>query len=277
MDEDSIDNYIISQSDLYADFVIRDFAAQCVIRKGTWMTLANIVQIVFFMGFILIQILCLCLPAWVTGCDIRTYLAPLLLNAQVVVVWLINWLKVRAMKNIWFINYARNPWIKYSTAIICIMAISTQFQYLFRYSKIDPDILGRCKQTNNNISEYFHIGGDNILFIRLLLSGFFVAGTVQKASEFVDGNSESKNMILALMEADSRATFIDTTALAIKFSARVVGLPSNQMRFIYHFMDFAKVVGSHWFVVEVSNMGASSSANTNTTNKPGYSIKDSYT
>ncbi|KAJ1542924.1 hypothetical protein HK096_008930, partial [Nowakowskiella sp. JEL0078] len=77
----------------------------------------------------------------------------------------------------------------------------------------------------------------------------FVYGTTKKFSGIT---STTKDMFMAVVMADSRATFIDTCALIVKFSASMSGLSVNQMRMIFHLMDFAKVACTHWFVFEIT-------------------------
>ncbi|KAJ1557423.1 hypothetical protein HK096_007351 [Nowakowskiella sp. JEL0078] len=161
-------------------------------------------------------------------------------NAQIVTVWLINWLKLRAMFN-------REPLVKWGTAILCILAITTQFQYLWS-ATIGVDFLGRCLVPKGGLGEYLHTGGD--LAIRMVLSGLFVAANLRYTLNLRESSTKEKFMSLVL--ADSRATFIDTIALAIKFSVLSSSIPASQTRFIFHFMDFAKCLGTHWFVMEVT-------------------------
>ncbi|KAJ1553601.1 hypothetical protein HK096_007208 [Nowakowskiella sp. JEL0078] len=161
-------------------------------------------------------------------------------NAQIVTVWLINWLKLRAMFN-------SEPLVKWGTAILCILAITTQFQYLWS-STMSVDSLGRCLVPKGGLGEYLHTGGD--LAIRMLLSGLFVAANLRHTLNLRESSTKEKFMSLIL--ADSRATFIDTIALVIKFSVLSSSIPASQTRFIFHLMDFAKCLGTHWFVMEVT-------------------------
>ncbi|KAJ1546209.1 hypothetical protein HK096_005392 [Nowakowskiella sp. JEL0078] len=235
----SVDNTIVhailTQSDFTADGYVRDFAAQCVFRVFCFLLSAQLVSSLPILGNY----------AWLlllvsADCNIRYYMGALISDAQIVTVWLINWLKLRAMFN-------RDPLVKWSTAVICILAISTQFQYLWS-SAIGVDSLGRCMIPKGGLGEYIHTGGD--LAIRVVLSGLFVAANLRYTSALRD--STAKDKLMSLVLADSRATFIDTIALAIKFSVLSSDIPPAQTRFIFHFMDFAKCLGTHWFVMEVT-------------------------
>ncbi|KAJ1559438.1 hypothetical protein HK096_000563, partial [Nowakowskiella sp. JEL0078] len=163
-------------------------------------------------------------------------------NAQVVVVWVINWIKLRAL-------YDRNPVIKWGTAVICIGMVGTQFQYLFKSSKPTPDDLGRCLQNGNSLAENLHTGGD--LAIRILLSGLFILANLKHSSQIKNVNSNERFM--RLIKNDFRASFIDVIALLVKFVVSLANLPNSQTRFLFHIMDFAKAAGTHWFVLDISN------------------------
>ncbi|KAJ1552648.1 hypothetical protein HK096_010969, partial [Nowakowskiella sp. JEL0078] len=183
----------------------------------------------------------LCLPAWVTGCASRAYLTPMLDDAQIVVVWLINWIKLRAM-------YDRKPFIKWGTAGICIAMTATQFQYLFKGYKPNPDIFGRCSLISNDLVENLHTGGD--LAVRFLLSGLFVYSNLQHSSRIKD--ITMKERLRRILRNDFRASFIDVVALAIKFVIANLDVPQSVTKFVNIFMDFAKMAGTHWFVMDIS-------------------------
>jgi len=265
----------LQQGDVVApDLVLRDFAAQCVVRglilgfcsiflidaskiyykKRSWIAMANIVQLLFFIGFILVQIVFLCLPASVLNCNYRNHLAAILVDAQVVCVWLINWIKLSAM-------FPKNYWVKYGTAALSVASVAGQFQYLFTKVLPDPDVLGRCRQKGDPISEAIHQGTD--LFVRLVLSGLFVYAIYSHVSKI----KHSSNKLFSIITSDIRATFIDTIALLVKFAITLANLPSSQTRFVFHVMDFSKAAGTHWFVTEISKKSSSASSSASTKSK----------
>ncbi|KAJ1558224.1 hypothetical protein HK096_002863 [Nowakowskiella sp. JEL0078] len=164
--------------------------------------------------------------------------------------------------------YARNNWVKWGTAVICVLMIGTQFQQFFKISNTTTDNLGRCTSISvmgGTTPENIHIGGD--FAVRLILSGLFVYANIYHSSKIKD--IDAKSRFFRLIKNDFRASFIDIVALLIKFSTTLANLPTNQTRFLFHFMDFAKVAGTHWFVYDITmstmNSTGSNQKNSNTT------------
>ncbi|KAJ1557283.1 hypothetical protein HK096_008130, partial [Nowakowskiella sp. JEL0078] len=57
---------------------------------------------------------------------------------------------------------------------------------------------------------------------------------------------------MKLIQNDFRASFIDVVALLVKLSVTLAQLPNSQTKFLYHVMDFSKVAGTHWFVMDIT-------------------------
>ncbi|KAJ1547597.1 hypothetical protein HK096_002204 [Nowakowskiella sp. JEL0078] len=147
------------------------------------------------------------------------------------------------------LQFGRSQWVQWSTAAFCILMISTQFQYLFKVTKITPDDLGRCLQSGDPLPETFHLLGDFV--VRIVLSGLFVYANLEHSSQIKDINIRER--LFRLIKNDFRASFIDIVALSVKLITAFSNLPSSQSRFLIHFMDFAKAAGTHWFVMDIAN------------------------
>ncbi|KAJ1550509.1 hypothetical protein HK096_006562 [Nowakowskiella sp. JEL0078] len=72
-----------------------------------------------------------------------------------------------------------------------------------------------------------------------------------------------RERLARLVKNDFRASFIDVFALLVKCATNFSNLPSSQLRYLLHCMDFLKVVGTHWFVMDISKGTLKSSGSEN--------------
>ncbi|KAJ1531270.1 hypothetical protein HK096_007276, partial [Nowakowskiella sp. JEL0078] len=78
-------------------------------KKRTMITLCNVVQILFFMGFDLSVMIFLAIPAEYLNCGMRMYGAVIIMDAQLVTVWVINWIKLSAIVSLYILSTKLRP------------------------------------------------------------------------------------------------------------------------------------------------------------------------
>ncbi|KAJ1566785.1 hypothetical protein HK096_000384, partial [Nowakowskiella sp. JEL0078] len=83
------------------------------------------------MGFDLTVMIFLAVPATYLDCRMRMYGAVIIMDAQL---------------------YNGNKWVKYGTAIFCILALAGQFQYVFQTAPA-YDTLGHCSSAIFSFAE----------------------------------------------------------------------------------------------------------------------------
>ncbi|KAJ1564675.1 hypothetical protein HK096_006830, partial [Nowakowskiella sp. JEL0078] len=76
------------------------------------------------------------MPAVYLDCRMRMYGAVIIMDSQLVTVWVINWIKLSTI-------YNENKFVKYGTVVFCVIALAGQFQYVFQTSP-SYDSLGHC-------------------------------------------------------------------------------------------------------------------------------------
>ncbi|KAI9353662.1 hypothetical protein BDR26DRAFT_913915 [Obelidium mucronatum] len=227
--------------------------------RRSWLTFANIVQLLLWIARTLIIIVFNIAPYFMVDCTWRQYAAGFVSQCVILCVWWLQYIKFQSM-------YKNRPWVCRAVLAACIVCTAATFPYIATTLALPS--LDHCSVTFNRDFQSAYIAAD--VFINILLSGLFAAAIIKHVNN-TDKTWDSYSKLSYILSCDVRGSFLDTAAQLVKlFLQLAVWLPSSQTQFGSHVCDFIKVLSAHWFVNDVvKNMGETGSGTSLSTRKGG--------
>ncbi|KAJ3217052.1 hypothetical protein HDU67_008610 [Dinochytrium kinnereticum] len=214
-------------------------AIRLFLEKRNLLTLADVVQLTFWLIRTLIIIVFSIAPSSTVDCSWRQYAGGVASSSVIVTVWWLQFIKFQAM-------YKDRPVVCYSVMAVCIVCVAACFPFLKTVIRVDS--LDHCSVSFDATMQIVYTSTD--VFVNLLLSTLFGLA-IWKHVSTTDSNWSSYNKMTYILTCDVRGAFIDTIAQIIKLSLNLSGLPSSQGVFGAHVCDWVKIAAAHWFVNDV--------------------------
>ncbi|KAJ3094556.1 hypothetical protein HDU97_007941 [Phlyctochytrium planicorne] len=214
-------------------------AAKLFLEKRNLLTLADCIQLLFWIIRTLIIITFNIAPSSFVDCSWRQYAAGVASSSVIVTVWWLQYIKFQAM-------YRDRPAVCYTVMAICIVCVAACFPFMKTVIKIDS--LDHCSVSFDSTMQIVYISTD--VFVNLLLSALFGLA-IWKHISTTDSNWNSYSKMTYILTCDVRGAFVDTLAQLIKLGLNLSSLPSSQSVFGAHVCDWVKIAAAHWFVNDV--------------------------
>ncbi|KAI8608077.1 hypothetical protein BC830DRAFT_1156881 [Chytriomyces sp. MP71] len=208
------------------------------LSKRSWLTLANVLQLMLWIVRNLIIIVFNIAPYYFLDCSWRQYAAGVFSSGVVVCVWWLQFIKFQSM-------YQNKPIVVRTVLFFCVVCTAATFPYVG--TTVKPDALEHCSVTFSPGMQAAFISAD--VFINVLLSALFAFAILQHVRK-TDKTWASYTRLRSLLTCDVRASFLDTAAQLVKLALNLT--PGPQTVLGSHVCDFIKVVAAHWFVNDVA-------------------------
>ncbi|KAJ3024837.1 UNVERIFIED_CONTAM: hypothetical protein HDU68_007735 [Siphonaria sp. JEL0065] len=231
--------------------------------RRSWLTFANIIQLLLWIARTLIIIVFNIAPYFMVDCTWRQYAAGFVSQAVIICVWWLQYIKFQSM-------YKNRPWVCRGVLAACVVCSAATFPYI--QTTLKPPALDHCAVAFNSIAQSAYISAD--VFINVLLSALFGIAIMKHVNN-TDKSWDSYSKLSYILGCDVRGSFLDTAAQLVKlFLQLATWLPSSQTQFGSHVCDFIKVLSAHWFVNDVvKNSGEGAGGTPSHSKKAGNNSK----
>ncbi|KAI9353624.1 lysozyme-like domain-containing protein [Obelidium mucronatum] len=232
--------------------------------RRSWLTFANIIQLLLWITRTLIIIVFNVAPHFLVDCTWRQYASGFVSQAVILCVWWLQYIKFQSM-------YQNRPWVCHGVLLACVICSAVTFPYIG--TTLTAPKLDRCAVKFSRDAQSVYIAAD--VFINALISVLFGAAIMKHVNN-TDKSWDSYAKLSYILSCDVRGSFLDTAAQLVKlFLQLAVWLPSSQTQFGSHICDFIKVLSAHWFVNDVvKNSGDTGKTTASLSQKKGGSKQD---